>query len=213
MQENMEQTTVLPDEAPAPSESADNEGSVSVGKFANSEELLKAYNHLQSEFTRKCQQLKEYEGRREAAAPEGGEDASAPQYVKDEWDDKVAAFIEANPIAREYAAEISRIIKEDADLARDNRCLDIALGKAVAKTYRTPESMIEDGEFLEKYVYSNEAIRDRVIEDYLRELAPLSGAPRTIPHGGSAAIIPPSRARTIEEAGAMAEKMINARRI
>ena len=213
MQENMEQTTVLPEETPATSESTDNEGSVSVGKFANSEELLKAYNHLQSEFTRKCQQLKEYEGRSETSPQKEKADGPAPQYEKDEWEEKVAAFVDENPIAREYATEISRIIKEDADLAKDNRCLDIALGKAVAKKYRTPESMIEDGDFLEKYVFSNNMIRNRVIEDYLQELSPLSGAPRTIPHGGSAAIIPPSRARSIEEAGAMAEKMINARRI
>jgi len=213
MQDNMEQTAVLPEETPAPAESTDNENTVSVGKFANSTELLKAYNNLQSEFTKKCQQLKELEGRSEAPAPktEGGE--SAPLYEKEDWDEKVTAFLEENPIAKEYAPEISRIIKEDADLAKDNRCLDIALGKAVAKSYRSPESIIEDGDFLQKYVYSNGKIRDKVIEDYLAELSPLSGAPKTIPHGGSAAIIPPSRARSIEEAGAMAEKMINARRI
>ena len=60
MQENMEQAAVSPVEngAPAPTQT-DNEASASVGKFANSDELLKAYNHLEAEFTKKCQQLKE----------------------------------------------------------------------------------------------------------------------------------------------------------
>jgi len=213
MQENMEQTAILPDETPKTEGEKDNESTVSVGKFANSEELLKAYNSLQSEFTKKCQQLKELEARCETPSAQNGADGSAPLYEKDEWDDKVAAFIEEYPIAKEYASEISILIKGDPELAKDERCLDIALGRAVAKSYKKPESIIEDGDFLEKYVYSNEQIRDKVIEDYLRELSPLSSAPKTIPHGGSAAIIPPSRARSIEEAGAMAEKMINARRI
>lgn len=213
MQENMEQTAILPEEIPATSEAEDNESTVSVGKFANSDELLKAYNRLQSEFTRKCQQLKEAEARRETPPSEDGEAGSTPLYAKEEWEDKVAAFVEKYPIAKEYAAEISSILKDDPELAKEDRCLDIALGKAVAKSYKTPESIIEDGDFLERYVFPNDKIRDRVISDYLRELSPLIGAPKTLPHGGSAAIIPPTRARSIEEAGAMAVKMIKDRRI
>ena len=211
MQENMEQTAILPQETEEVGK--DNESTVSVGKFANSEELLKAYNSLQSEFTKKCQQLKELEARRETPPAVSAADGSAPLYEKDEWEDKVADFVKEYPIAKEYAAEISEILKEDPHLAKEEGCLDIALGRAVAKSYKTPESMMRDGAFLEKYVYSNGEIRDKVIEDYLSELAPLGGAPRTIPHGGSAAIIPPSSAKSIEEAGAMMEKMLNERRI
>jgi len=213
MQENMEQTAILPEETHVDEAAADNESTVSVGKFASSEELLKAYNSLQSEFTKKCQQLKALEARRETPPATGEADGSTPLYARDEWDEKVAAFVDKYPIAREYAAEISETIKSDPALAKESGCLDIALGRAVARHYRTPESMMEDGEFLEKYVYSNGKVRDKVIEDYLRELSPLGDAPKTIPHGGSAAIIPPSRARSIEEAGAMTEKLIKARRI
>ena len=211
MQENMEQTAILPEEAQEGT--TDNESTVSVGKFASSEELLKAYNHLQSEFTKKCQQLKALEARRETPPAESAADGSAPLYERDEWEDKVAAFTEKYPIAKEYAAEIGEVLKGDPALAKEENCLEVALGRAVAKSYRTPESILKDGAFLEKYVYSNDGIRDRVIEDYLKELAPLGGAPRTIPHGGSAAIIPPINARSIEEAGAMMEKMLNERRI
>ena len=91
--------------------------------------------------------------------------------------------------------------------------MEAALGRAVAKNYKKPESMVEDEAFLEKYVYHNDKIRDRVIKDYLEGLSPLAGAPRTIPHGGAAVVLPPSRPRTIQEAGAMAEKLINSRRI
>ena len=213
MQENMEQTAILPEEPHAEEAATDNENTVSVGKFASSEELLKAYNHLQSEFTKKCQQLKALEARSETPPDAVGTDGSAPLYAKDEWDEKVAAFLDKYPIAKEYAAEISAVLKDDPDLAKEEGCLDIALGRAVAASYKSPESMMKDGDFLEKYVFSNDEIRDKVIENYLRELSPLGGVPRTIPHGGNAAVIPPSRPNDLEEAGAMTEKLFNERRI
>ena len=215
MQEAMEQAVNSPESA-APIEAAvskENEGSASVGKFANSEELLKAYQNLEAEFTRKCQQLKESERRSEPTEDPKGEDGSAPLYEREEWDDKVAAFLGKYPIAEEYAAEISRVLSEDPALAKQENCLEVALGKALGANYRKPESMIEDEAFLEKYVYHNDKIRDKVIQDYLEGLSPLAGAPRTLPHGGAAAIIPPFRASSIEEAGAMTEKLIKSRRI
>ena len=192
---------------------ADNGETASVGKFANSEELLKAYNRLEAEFTKKCQLLKEAERRSETSVVPSDAEGSAPLYEREEWDDRVASFLARYPIAEKYAAEIGEQLKGDKDLARQESCLEIALARAVAKEYKPPESIIEDEAFLEKYVYRNDKIRDRVVRDYLEGLSPLVGAPRTIPHGGAAAILPPDRAKSLEEAGAMAEKMLNARRI
>ena len=212
MPEQTEQAVVTPEEEVKPSP-ADNEKSASLGKFANSEELLKAYNRLEAEFTRKCQLLKDAEKRSEPTDVPSDAAGSAPLYEKEEWNDRVAAFLDRYPIAEEYASKIGEILKSDPELAGQESCLEIALGRAVASAYKRPESMMEDEAFLENYVYKNDKIRDRVISDYLAGLSPLSGAPRTSPHGGAAAILPPTRARSIEEAGAMAEKMLNARRI
>ena len=214
MQENMEQAELAPqvELAETPAAATDNGETASVGKFANSDELLKAYNRLEAEFTKKCQQLKEAERRSEASQPAVAEE-SAPLYEREEWEDRVAEFLGKYPIAEEYAAEISSVLKEEPDLAKRENCLEVALGRALAKNYKKPESIMEDENFLEAHVYRNDKVRDRVIRDYLAGLSPLSGAPKTLPHGGAAAIIPPSRVRSIEEAGAMAEKMINARRI
>ncbi len=215
MQEVMEQAAISPEVGTAQEGAAgkENEGAASVGKFASSEELLKAYKNLEAEFTRKCQQLKESERRSEPAAEVKSDAGSAPLYDSEEWDDKVADFLGEYPIAEEYAKEIGAILSKDHDLACKENCLEIALGRALAQNYRKPESMIEDEAFLEKYVYKNDKIRDKVIHDYLEGLSPLAGAPKTLPHGGAAAILPPSRPTTIEEAGAMAEKLIKSRRI
>ncbi len=216
MQENMEQAVISPikdDAEKAPTPPTDNEGAASVGKFANSDELLKAYNHLEAEFTKKCQQLKETERRSEPSPEPSTAEGSAPLYEKEDWEERVAAFLGKYPMAEEYANEIGAILLEDKDLAGREDCLDVALGRAVAKNYKKPESIVEDEAFLEKYVYRNDKIRNKVIQEYLEGLSPLVGAPRTLPHGGAAAIIPPTRPSSIEEAGAMAEKLINSRRI
>lgn len=215
MQEEMEQAVISPEAATPEEENVgkENEGSASVGKFASSDELLKAYKNLEAEFTRKCQQLKEAERRSEPSEEASAKEGSAPLYEGEEWDDKVAAFLGKYPIAEEYAKEISAVLSEDRALAEQENCLEVALGRALARSYRKPESMIEDEEFLEKYVYANDKIRDKVIRDYVQGLSPLAGAPRTLPHGGAAAIIPPTRARSVEEAGAMAQKFIQSRRI
>ncbi len=215
MQENMEQAVVAPaaEETAKVTSASDNGEAASVGKFANSDELLKAYNHLEAEFTKKCQQLKEAERRSEPSPEPSAAEGSAPLYEREDWEERVAAFLGKYPMAEEYAGEISGILMADKDLAGKEDCLDVALGRAVAKSYKKPESMMEDEAFLEKHVYNNDKIRDRVIKDYLEGLSPLAGAPRTLPHGGAAAIIPPTRARSIEEAGAMAEKLIKSRRI
>ena len=219
MQEKTEQAVNAPEvaeESKTPESittQADNGETASVGKFASSEELLKAYNRLEAEFTKKCQLLKEAERRSETSVAPSDAEGSAPLYEREEWDDRVASFLERYPIAENYASEIASTLKEDKDLARQDACLEIALARAVAKGYRPPESVIEDEAFLERYVYTNDKIRDRVVHDYLAGLSPLVGAPRTIPHGGAAAIIPPTRATSLEEAGVMAEKMLKARRI
>ncbi len=216
MQENMEQAVISPieEEAPkAPSAPTDNEKTVSVGKFANSDELLKAYNHLEAEFTKKCQQLKETERRSATSSEPSTTEDAAPLYEKEDWDERVAAFLGKYPMAEEYANEIGAVLLEDKALAGREDCLDVALGRAVAKNYKKPESIVEDEAFLEKHVYKNDKIRNKIIQEYLEGLSPLVGAPRTLPHGGAAAIIPPSRPASIEEAGAMAEKLINSRRI
>lgn len=215
MQEEMEQAVTSPETVSTTSSetATDNGGTASVGKFASSEELLKAYTNLEAEFTRKCQQLKDAERRSEPTDEATSEAGSAPLYEKEDWEDRVAAFLGDYPIAEEYAKEISAEIVSDEALAGREDCLEIALGRALAKSYRKPESMMEDEGFLEEHVYHNDKIRDRVIRDYLEGLSPLSGAPKTLPHGGAAAIIPPTRARSIEEAGAMAEQFIKSRRI
>lgn len=57
-----EQIKVTPDTTEVEKEVCGNNTEISLGKFKDVNALLNAYNSLQSEFTKRCQRLKELEG-------------------------------------------------------------------------------------------------------------------------------------------------------
>lgn len=57
---------IAPESQPAVAEEVvkgDSDGEISLGKFKDVNSLLNAYNSLQAEFTKRCQRLKELEGK------------------------------------------------------------------------------------------------------------------------------------------------------
>lgn len=71
-----------------------------------------------------------------------------------------------------------------------------------------PQELVKDKQFLIDYVYSNQAIRDYIIEDYLKNLG-TKYAPYTI-KGASAnlAVVPPMRAKNLSEAAERAKSIL-----
>ena len=78
--------------APA-GEIADNGQEKSYGKFKSAEELLKAYNALEGEFTKRSQKLSEYE--KKSAEPD--------------WESKVNKFVGKYPIAEKYVKHLTSV--------------------------------------------------------------------------------------------------------
>ena len=62
-----EQTEIASQSAEAVKETAGEDVSASLGKFKDVNALLNAYNSLQSEFTKRCQRIKELEAEKSAA--------------------------------------------------------------------------------------------------------------------------------------------------
>ncbi len=61
MQDQIEQMSPAPQTATAEEETGGRTEHISLGKFKDVQALLSAYNSLQSEFTKRCQRLKELE--------------------------------------------------------------------------------------------------------------------------------------------------------
>lgn len=238
MEDMQNQTEVIPPEAPH-GEQGDKEKTAFCNKFATADELEKAYDSLQKEFTKKCQvnsrlsreleELKskagaqgETQGEPQTARPEGrenetptalnGAQATTPVYESPDWDGRVAEFMKKYPSAARYTAGIAKVLAEDKALASREDCLERAYFDVLVKADRPPEDVVADDDFLEKYVYGNQKVKDRIIERFLLENMDVE-TPRMIASSGRTHVTPPSRPKSIREAGGIVKNMLANRRI
>lgn len=97
MQENEVETTVQTD---APSENAGE----TTSRFKTPDELLKAYECLEKEFTKRSQKLKALEKELSEKAP------SNVAYAQNDWQQKVDDFFESRPEIAPFKKEIAEEI-------------------------------------------------------------------------------------------------------
>ncbi len=94
-----EQTEVNSHPATAEENTGESKTEVSLGKFKDVQSLLSAYNSLESEFTKRCQKLKELESALSAS------DKSIPQPETEKEQDKPSKE-EKDEILREYVRSV-----------------------------------------------------------------------------------------------------------
>ena len=136
---------------------AQSEGS--LGKFKDAESLLKAYNNLQAEFTKKCQKLSALENEKNKTI-----------FYEEDWNKRVANFLEKNPEAKKYSKEISEKILNSPELKSSENALELAWSSIAMKSYVEPEKLASDKTFLNSYIFNNEEIKKQVLENYLKEI-------------------------------------------
>lgn len=165
----------------------------SFGKFKNPEELLKAYQELEKEFTKKSQKLSKLEAL-----------ADGESQVFDDESFKVAAdkFFENTPSAKPFAKDIALKIIEKPELKKDRNCLSVALMQVLIDKFRTPEQLMQDGQFLNDYVLSSSKVKDAIIGAYLKDIRD-GQPPATLSGDGLQCVAPSKKIRSIEEAGRM----------
>lgn len=153
-------------------ESTSNMGSNLLGKFKDVDELTKAYNSLQAEFTRKCQKLKLLEKKQEQESSEAQnkttydtKDSNVPIYLQEDYREKVTEFITNNPYAKQYAKDISKEIMQDSSLT-----LQGAYNKVLAKKYREPKELLQDKNFIEDYILNDENLKKELVKKYVEEV-------------------------------------------
>ena len=135
-----------------------------------------------------------------------------PVFEQVGWKSKVQDFLQAYPIAKDFSAQIGRIIADSETLSQDENCLEKALASVLAKAYVAPEKLATDEEFLQKYVFDNQVIKDRIIQEYFDSLQQ-NLPPKSISSRGQITLTPPSKPLSIAEAGKVFKAMFNNRRI
>lgn len=163
------------------------------GKFKNPTELFKAYCELEKEFTRRSQKLKQLES----------EMANADVFASEEqWKEAVDKFFESTPSAKGFAKEIACKIMDEPELKKDKNCLSLALTKVLVEKFKTPQELMHDGQFLDEYVLSSKAVKDKIIDAYLKEVR--NGQPPVmLVENGMQCVAPTIKPKSIQEAGMM----------
>ncbi|HHW89400.1 MAG TPA: hypothetical protein GX745_00645 [Clostridiales bacterium] len=236
------------------------------GKFESLEELLKAYQNLESAYTKKCQlaaklkkQLQELLDQYDQIAPKVFQDQT-PENINDILEDNSTAVEPSNleldildnvcqeqdqereqEQALEQEQDQEREQEQEQDQALDQYDLDgeiesffaaypqakryaLLIGQAITAPKPvmadflaafvnvllsiSPQDYLKDPEFLNKYVYTNQDIRQYFIRSYLDGLFK-GDKPKTI-YGKAAAIsvTPPPRPKSLAEACDLAKKIL-----
>lgn len=150
-------------------------------KFKSGEQLLKAYEMLEAAFTRKSQRLKELleeNARLKGELMEKQPDLSG--MIED---------FKAYPEGAQYAPGLSAVLQSEPNLTPAG--LLAALARVIKCECVPREQLLQDREFVEKYVLTNEDITEYILRKYLGGL--LRGeTPRSI--SGAAALCLPANA-------------------
>lgn len=173
-----------------------------LGKFKSVDALMNAYNNLEKEFTQKCQKIKEL-----TEKFDGLDNASfdVPEYQKSDWDEKVKIFFETNPMAKNYVSEISKVLSENDEIAKSKNSLQSALTKVLANKFVPYETLVNDDEFLNNYIYQNQKVKEKIVGNYLDSLQTEGALPLISSHGSGTVSSPINKPKTIEDAGKMVE--------
>ncbi|MDR3292881.1 MAG: hypothetical protein LBT20_02115 [Clostridiales bacterium] len=182
-------------------------GTVSYGKFKNADALFRAYLSLEAEFTKRSQRLREIE-RRLAFASENGERTAAVAAGGGTPDAIAFSPQTDKSVGARAAGGTAKNITEEA-----RRASNVSNAALPPQTYKPTEDgevvaeRLKSESFLERYVYGDERIKDRIIADYVEGLRSVN-LPKLIGKGGETAAAPPKRPKTLKEAGELAEKML-----
>ncbi len=208
----------------------DREVSTVLGKFKDVDALAKAYESLQAEFTRRSQKLraleKEAENFKELEESTGAEKLRRAAKTRREAAKKFDEFVaEVSCSAQKekpdlFEESLSTVNAESGRVEGEQERLEVAQAASLSSPLEEKEKQpkvgyggmsssaveSEDGsvssEELYKRANDNEEVRLRIVGEYLRSLgknqAPLTGG------GAGLAVTPPSRARTVGQAGDMA---------
>ena len=146
------------------------------GKFKSADKLLEAYNNLQSEFTKKCQQLSQMQ--KDKMAQEGNETAQPDQTLGQiEFEQKqeehsqqiqsnLESFLLANDDAKQFEEEIKQKINASSTAADPYQ----VAWAGVVLDHLTGTKPKASDPIVNKYVLSDEQVRNQVIQEYLNNL-------------------------------------------
>lgn len=179
-----------------PENNSENSESSMYGKFKDAQSLLDAYNSLQAEFTRKSQKLAEFQKKWEENALFSNND-SLDEILNDV------------PEKEKYKKEVTEILENNNDLSNLPNKNQIAF-KIVKEAERKTAETLNNQTYVDKYIESNNNIKEKIISNYLSSLNSIPAAPKVISGNSSNIYFSPSLElpKNLKEAGEILTKML-----
>ena len=157
---------------------------ISLGKFKNAKALLDAYNNLQAEFTKKCQQLsslkqdkmekekteeiqekiEELQENHENLDKNQKNNVENDKLSEENMFDKLNSFLETNNEAENYRDEI-----QSHYLNENQNPFEKAWASVVLSHIKNSDNKIDDP-IINQYILNDESVKNKIIENYLNEL-------------------------------------------
>ncbi len=177
--------------------SGDDFKSISLEKFKDVTALIKAYNSLEAEFTKRSQRLRKLEGEYEALKAEAETKDNSSVYATTPYAEVTAKeFLEKYPCAEPYVKEIESARGLSPETSWESACIAV-LAEALKKQADSAGSGITPDTI-------DSAIKDGIIRQFLAET---SGAnPKELLGGGEIVVTPPIKPKDLKEAKLLAEK-------
>lgn len=169
-------------------------GSNAFGKFKDAESLLKAYNNLEAEFTKKSQRLSSLE--------EDKKNIEQNEQKFREQEKAIDEIVNKFEVFKPFSSALKESLK-------GNENLDVKeeLIRLLSQTHKTAEDYSKDEEFLNNYIFSNMEIKDKIIKEYLSKV--IQTSPIKMENGSkSISLTPPNVPKTLKEAGNLAKSII-----
>lgn len=181
------------------------DGDHTFGKFGSPEELLSAYNALQSEFTKRCQLVKELQARLDAFCAQA--ENAAPRSSAQCGGGETATELGAD--AREIASVGAPVAGNDCDGAdNDGKTDEAAETDDDAQSERLADALAviaENAAECAEALSSLQPVMDECLARYKKKLLGLGMLGTAC---GTAVITPARRPRTLSEAKRLADEML-----
>lgn len=183
--------------AEADRSSGDDFKNISLEKFKDVSSLIKAYNCLEAEFTKRSQRLRQLEGECEAYKAELKTKENSFDGDKNSHGEITAEeFFKRYPYAAQFAEEIAAVVDGDPDAKWESACIDI-----LADRLQKQAELSGDKDYLLSHI--DGSIKDEIIREFL---SGISGAKPKELIGGEIVITPPIKPKDLREAKLLAEK-------
>lgn len=184
-----------------------------LGKFKSVQALMDAYNSLQAEFTKKCQALSEL--KKDKIDEKQNEIDVNKSEVSTEFETEVlqesnedfneesfSKFLLENSEAGEFAEEI----KQKFSAKSQTSPYEVAWANVLIGKLKQDDS----DKIINQYVLSNENVKNKIIESYLKELS-ATHMPKVLSSqsGERVSGVVPEAPKTLKDAKALVDKMFS----